>query len=138
MRPGSELPARIVDKIDVGDCWLWTGGDNGGHGYGKVWHDGRGRYVHIVVWECLVGPIPDGYTLDHLCRAPACCNPDHLEPVTSAENKLRGYSVPAKRARQTHCKRGHALAGANLITNKRGHRKCRTCVKNYDRGRKRS
>jgi len=36
------------------------------------------------------GPIPDGLTLDHLCRVRHCVNPDHLEPVTQTENRRRG------------------------------------------------
>jgi hypothetical protein len=45
--------------------------------------------VHRVVYRLLVGTIPEGLTLDHLCFVPCCCNPDHLEPVTRAENTRR-------------------------------------------------
>jgi hypothetical protein len=35
-------------------------------------------------------PIPAGLHLDHLCRVRDCVNPEHLEPVTNAENLRRG------------------------------------------------
>lgn len=66
-------------------CWLWAGADNG-VGYGKF----RGKYAHRVSYEAAKGPIPDGMHLDHLCRIRCCVNPDHLEPVTNAENARRG------------------------------------------------
>jgi hypothetical protein len=93
-----------------------------------VWIDRRLQRVHRVVWEWLIGPIPDGLTLDHLCRNRACCNPDHIELVTMAENKRRGYSRNAINARKTHCPKRHPLEGDNLMVDKRGYRRCRECA----------
>lgn len=81
-----------LDKIVPNEdgCWLWLGG-KGGAGYGAIT---RGRFkqpAHRVFFELLVGPIPDGLQLDHLCCVRACVNPDHLEPVTQGENIRRGY-----------------------------------------------
>lgn len=45
--------------------------------------------AHRWAYEFLVGEIPEGLTLDHLCRNKACVMPDHLEPVTQAENHRR-------------------------------------------------
>lgn len=47
-----------------------------------------------------VGPITDGLELDHLCNVPSCVNPDHLEPVTHAENMrcIRGRQMACRRA----------------------------------------
>jgi hypothetical protein len=75
-------------------CWLWLGSDSG-NGYGKVSIDGKDMMVHRVVYELLVGPIPDGLVLDHIprCRCRRCCNPDHLEPVTIQVNTHRGKAV---------------------------------------------
>jgi len=73
---------------DLGPCWLWTGyRDKFGYGYMGIASKPIG--VHRVAWEILVGPIPDGLTIDHLCRNTSCVNPEHLEPVTNSENIRR-------------------------------------------------
>jgi len=73
----TDLPARFWAKVDTsGDCWLWTGGVTGG--YGKCYIDGRQSYVHRVVYAALVGSIPEGALIDHLCHNKPCCNPEHL------------------------------------------------------------
>jgi hypothetical protein len=125
---------RFWAKVDKGpglfDCWLWTGGQNGA-GYGQFHMDGgdgrRQRYAHRLAYEWLVGPIPDGMTLDHLCRTPRCVRPDHLEVVTMGVNVLRGNGLSAKRARQTTCKAGHPFD--RLVTDADGHihRLCTIC-----------
>lgn len=125
------LPERIATKIRIeGDCWQWTG-SYAGNGYGGTWRDGRHCRAHRAVWELLVGPIPEGMTLDHLCRNRRCVNPAHLEVVTMRENILRGESPSARHARQTHCKHGHPYEGANLyLAPGNGQRKCRICMGN--------
>jgi len=89
-----ELPDRFWDKVQAEPntgCWLWDANTTrGGYGHFKV--SGRMVYAHRLAYEKLVGPIPDGLSLDHLCRVPGCVNPDHLEPVTHAENVRRGDS----------------------------------------------
>lgn len=88
---------------------------------------GRRRSVHRVTYELLVGPIPDGLQLDHLCRVRGCVNPAHLEPVTPRENTLRGVGPNATAVRTNRCKYGHSLADA--YTKASGSRGCRTCSK---------
>lgn len=114
-----------VQDIVPGECWLWTGADNG-KGYGLVNVNKKLCYLHRFTYERFIGPIPDRLQLDHLCRQHACCAPHHLEPVTGLANVRRG-----SRATQTHCKRRHALAGDNLYiwTDRAGraHRTCREC-----------
>ena len=78
-----------ANVVITGFCWLWVG-PNDGRGYGKVV---RSKRAHVWVYENLVGPVPDGLELDHLCRIKACCNPDHVEPVTHRENMRRWYAL---------------------------------------------
>lgn len=88
-RPAFLRVLNRTERLDT--CWIFTGGGDG-KGYGSV---GVGRReegtkrTHQVVYEALRGPVPDGFELDHLCATPRCVNPDHLEPVTHAENMRR-------------------------------------------------
>lgn len=85
-----------------------------------------GGYGHRVAYVSLMGPIPEGKELDHLCRVRNCVNPWHLEPVTHRENILRSPTHPAAvNARKTECVRGHSLADAYI--DYKGGRRCRVC-----------
>lgn len=75
-------------------CWLWTGLKVAGYGRFSIQNKGIG--AHRVSYEALIGAIPDGLELDHLCRVPSCVNPLHLEPVTGAENRRRARASTAK------------------------------------------
>lgn len=72
-----------------GMCWLWEGAADA-IGYGKFNPGARLIGAHRYSYQSMVGAIPAGLYLDHLCRNPRCVNPDHLEPVTHAENVRRG------------------------------------------------
>jgi len=109
-------------------CWPWAGRLSS-NGYGLMGNgSGRALYAHRVVYERLVGPIPSGLCLDHLCRNPPCVNPAHLEPVTIAENTMRGFGPLANNARKTACPAGHPYDEQNTLRlAKSGWRECRVC-----------
>ncbi len=80
---------RVEDRGHATPCWIWQMSTIH-NGYGMKSHEARMTMAHRFMYERLVGPVPDGLELDHLCRVRECCNPDHLELVTPAENQRRG------------------------------------------------
>ena len=120
---------RFLAKIvaSPNGCWIWQSGTNA-DGYGLFRVDGRMVRAHRFAYELLVGPIPEGLELDHLCRVRNCVNPAHMEPVTHAENMRRGAH-----ALKTHCPREHPYAGGNLYIAPDGKRRCWTCKRAADR-----
>jgi hypothetical protein len=122
-----------VGKTDY--CWNWTGAIAGA-GYGRVYFR-KPRppvYAHRFAYEQLVGSIPAGLEIDHLCRNRICVNPEHMEPTTHRTNVLRGTSPWAENAQKTECLRGHPLSGSNLYLHpSNGSRACRTCHKELQR-----
>lgn len=86
---------RVLSRVFINDndCWIFAGARSAA-GYGVVGAGPRGtgnRTTHRVSYEHFIGHVPSGMELDHLCRVRACCNPDHLEPVTRLENIMRGH-----------------------------------------------
>jgi hypothetical protein len=116
--------AKAVIRTD--GCWAWSAAITRG-GYGHFWVDGHHVSAHRFAYELLVGPIPEGLTLDHLCRVRHCVNPAHLEPVTMRENNLRGDAPPARNAAKTHCVHGHPFDEENTYQHPRRSRVCQTC-----------
>lgn len=130
LRAEREQQARFwirVEKVP-GGCWLWRG-TTASNGYGRFVIDDRNQAAHRIAYVWLVGPVPEGLELDHLCSVRNCVNPRHLEPVTHRENTLRGDTITAAAAAKTHCPRGHELAGSNLVPSslRNGRRDCLTC-----------
>lgn len=108
-------------EVDANGCWNYTGSVNA-NGYGRILQTTAHRYFYLA----LAGSIPAGLQLDHLCMNKLCVNPEHLEPVTGAENMRRRSEA------QTHCDRGHEFTPENTYRRKnRNSRECVTC--RYDR-----
>lgn len=130
------MAERFWPKVDkTEDCWLWTGATDT-HGYGQITIDYKRKKAHRVAYELVVGPIPEGASLDHLCRNPPCVRPDHLEPVTHAENVRRGAAgikALLRASLQTHCKYGHEFTPENTRLDARGCRVCRACHRQWSK-----
>lgn len=129
---------RFAPKVLVTEtCWHWTGNRHPNSGYARVWFDKHDdRLAHRVAYEWAKGPIPNRLTLDHLCRVRHCVNPAHLEPVTNAENVLRGMSPAAQNARKTCCKDGHEFSPENTKIMRNGSRRCRICSRAWKKARR--
>jgi HNH endonuclease len=120
------LPPHLRAKILVDDCWIWTGAVDAKTGYGKGSlppYRRRGIGIHRLVYELLIGPIPPGKHLHHTCRNRRCCNPAHLQTVTSLEHHRLEPSQNAFERNKTHCPQGHLLDGRRGD----GKRYCLTC-----------
>jgi hypothetical protein len=120
------LRERVLSNliIDPSGCLLWSGGLM--KGYGVTSSYGRPLYVHRVMYEWFIGPIPDGLEIDHVCKVKRCAAPAHLEAVTHAENMRRWGG--RHNAIKTACPRGHAYDEANT-RHAYGRRFCRRCAR---------
>lgn len=129
-KPPRDWKVRIKERTTVTEsgCWEWQG-PRDSKGYGSTFVgsrvDGTRRCIrtHRMAWEAWRGPIPDGMTIDHLCETKPCCNPDHMEVVTNAENQRR------RSMRMTHCRRGHERNPTNTRLNAAGHWQCLPCLR---------
>jgi hypothetical protein len=112
-------------------CWLWTGYlKPSGHGQLQRGRRGEGLVpAHVAAYELLVGPVPDGLVLHHLCGVKECVRPAHCQPVTRAEHP--GLHAAGE------CKRGHVFTAENeaWIVRASGVRErwCRACKNARDR-----
>jgi len=76
---------RQRSKVVESGCWEWQGALTP-DGYGHVaWLD-ISQLAHRCSYTLLVGPIPEGLQIDHMCRNRKCVNPDHLQAVTAELN----------------------------------------------------
>lgn len=140
---------RFTEKyrVDPSGCWIWTGAI-GAEGYGRFGYPSRQtRLAHRVAHVLFIGPIPDGYQVDHICAVKACVNPDHLEAVTPLVNTRRALPWVNGQARRTHCPQGHEYTEENTRLSfqlgrngrPRRNRHCRTCdaLRQLERSRQR-
>lgn len=135
---------RIMEKLvpQPNGCMHWAGYIDH-QGYGRVGYKGRrSTPLQQAVYDCFIGPLPQGMVPDHVCHTRdttcpggrsclhrRCGNPEHLEAVLSKENVRRGRSGSGTNSRKTHCHQGHEFSAANtyLRPGKKIARICRTC-----------
>lgn len=126
------LAERILEKVRLTEsCWFYDGShDDKGYAVAHKERCNSGTVrVHRWMYEQFVGPIPEGWEPDHLCRQRGCINPEHLEAVTHHENLLRGDTLTARYKGRTHCDQGHEYTEANTRWRKRADTKARICRK---------
>lgn len=123
LNPSRELLFWLkVEGDGFEECWLWQAvTDEKGYGL-FVAEVGVVTRAHRFAYESMVGPVPKGLHLDHLCRTPRCVNPWHLEPVTPLVNTRRGEGNVSK----MHCPQGH-LYDASTVSNGYRRRVCSEC-----------
>lgn len=134
--PAERLAAR-TERQDDG-CLLWTGPVNSANGY-AYFPKAHSRKVqaHRVAYELAKGPIPEGLTIDHLCRNRRCMEPAHLEAVPHRVNVLRSNGPSAVAARRDTCAAGHEYTTENTYLG-RGYRVCRRCQREREARRRAS
>lgn len=120
-------------------CWLCAYGSASAE-YSQISITCHLVGTHRVIYEAFVGPIPDGYEIDHLCRVPRCCNPTHLEAVPHQINTLRGIGPAATNARKKHCIHRHEFTPENtyLVGTRRQCKECRRAAVRRNQARRRA
>ena len=120
-----EARVAIEDRGHDTPCWVWQRClTEKGYAKANVPGFGKNTRVHRASYEVYVGPIPEGLTIDHLCRVKSCVNPAHLEPVTALENTLRAKGWNGEFSREPgKCLRGHDESERNA------HGNCRACAR---------
>ena len=130
-------PERVVNRalasydVDENGCWI-TRYSTGSHGYGQIgWGVAGKRWLvltHRVSWEAHYGPIPNGMTVDHMCKVKRCMNPDHLRLLTSFDNGRRGNrDWPLGQ-----CANGHPDEFMRPVPG-RSFRNCTVCMREWKR-----
>ena len=85
---------RFKNKVKhAWGCWIWQGHRNSG-GYGSFSVKSKAVSAHRFSYMAFKGPIPEGMTIDHLCRKKSCVNPKHLEAVPCREGHWHYIFVP--------------------------------------------
>jgi hypothetical protein len=120
---------RVEDRGHSTPCWIWQLCQDR-RGYGDCSFDGVHTRAHRVAYSVFVGPIPEGLEIDHLCRVTTCCNPDHLEAVTSQENLRRAVWARNLRFHASECSCGAKLTEASRA---KGRTQCKPCWAAYMR-----
>lgn len=142
--PRNKTYFQARTKVTETGCWEWQlqtakpGHGRGGlYGRARCPEEGRSIGAHVLAYKNLVGPIPDGYEVDHTCRNTLCCNPDHLEAVTPKENNRRRAAAgdaTNQNTGKTHCPvHGTPYDMESKRGDGRKFQSCRACYNDYQR-----
>lgn len=143
--PLNNLEERFMSHVEVtDDCWLWTG-RMAPQGYGNFRVDGKSIGVHRLAYEMFVGEIPANRVVDHVCHNNSgcvggwaclhrrCVNPEHLAAVTQQQNLAESNLTTVG---QQTCRKGlHAYTEDNIVTEKDGSKRCKSCRTIKDKAR---
>jgi len=123
---------RLMRKVvKTGTCWLIP--TKSRTGYVSFYLNGRHVEAHRAAYLLMVGPIPEGYHVDHSCRRHNCINPAHLEAVTPAENARRDHGAKSTNYSKTECPAKHQYTAENTLLDKSGGRSCKECARRRHR-----
>lgn len=116
MNQDQQYIAERVTKAD--GCWLWNNSKKDGYGFvpqrTRVARRYRKYYAHQISYIAHKGLIPDGMVVRHKCRNRHCCNPDHLELGTVADNNQDKIRDGVNAKGETHGK--HMLTEQDVRT----------------------
>lgn len=133
----SDILTRLVTRINVNDdgCWEYNWARDA-NGYGRIGWQNRTWLAHRAAYALLVGPIPEGAHICHVCDNPPCCNPDHLF-IGDAKSNLADMAAKGRARNQnsgkTHCRNGHEFTEENTYVDPLGKRNCRVCLRVKDK-----
>jgi hypothetical protein len=130
----------MIDRSDPLTCWPWPGPISD-KGYGNA-----SGPAHRLVYQLMVGPIPEGQQIDHSCHNDAECAGgkscqhrlcvnwvNHLRTVTARVNLLASpNTVNSINVMKDHCPRDHPYDEANT-SYRNGRRHCRACDRDRSR-----
>jgi hypothetical protein len=127
------MALRFMSKVNldsINNCWIWTASKV--KGYGVFCFNNERKLAHRASYELFVDTIPEGLTIDHLCRNHSCVNPFHLEAVTLKENIFRGDNIVTQNMKREVCSKGHPF---DMIKtgNNHSYRSCYTCKRQMDK-----
>lgn len=85
---------RFWEKVEkTPTCWIWHGAKDPKKGYGNfaVVSPGanrKGKFTrsHIWAYTQLIGEVPEGRQLHHVCRRKDCVNPLHMIVVSQEQH----------------------------------------------------